>query len=201
MAYKAQLVVRARNKEGVEIIEKVKELANDKGVTYSEMAVDLLGVVLSGGGGAAESSAAAPTADAKDDGAAKEEAKPKAEAKAAKPTPKVERRRNKPAHPRAPLPAEEAGPAVNPKLPPAEILKHYMARREEKGERAAGRILVDFFAEAGPAAGGKLKKLLQKQYTDEDFEALMEPIKDTDEYRTYTQRAIFEAPSPYSQMS
>lgn len=205
MTYKAQLVVRARSKKGATIIEKVKELASEEGHTYSEMAVELLGRGLNAGEGAkadVEADASeeeeteeeeAEAEDDDDDGVSSVsvsiEKSEKTKAKAA------------PTHPKAPLPPEEAGPAVDPELPPEEILSHYLKRRSERGERAAARILVDFFAEAGPAAGGKLKKLLQAEFSAAEFDDLMAPIKETEEYATYTERAIFGEPSPYSQVN
>ncbi len=184
MSYKAQLVVRARGKEGVTLIETVKEMANERGITYSEMAVELL----QRGLGAKEAPAQA----------ADEAASTSASAPA---TTEEKKAPKKPAAEDAPLPAEEAGPAVDPKLPPEKIVAHYLERRQERGERAAARILVDFFAVAGPADGGQLKKLLQDEFTNADYEALMKPIKDTDEYATYTERAIFGEPSPYSEIN
>lgn len=199
MSYKAQLVVRARSKEGAAIIEKVKEMASDRGATYSEMAVELLGRGLNA------DDALDSIIEADDE---EEEEEEEAETDSASPAPVIEEApapappaKEVPEHPRAPLPAEEAGPAVDPELPPEEIIEAYLARREDRGERAAGRILVDFFAEAGPAEGGQLKKLLQKEFSDQDYETLMEPIKETEEYSTYTERAIFGAPSPYSQVN
>ena len=188
MSYKAQLVVRARGKEGVSLIETVKEMANEQGITYSEMAVELLQRGLNADQAPAQSAASASSAPSDSASAgAKTETKKAVSAK-----PKSEN---------APLPAEEAGPAVDPKLPPKKIVKHYKERREDRGERAAARILVDFFAVAGPADGGELKKLLQNEFTNDEYEALMKPIKETEEYATYTERAIFGEPSPYSEVN
>lgn len=192
MTYKAQLVVRASTKEGVEIIDQVKELASEKGLTFSDMAVELLDRALRG-----DVSAAAP---------APKESAPKAAPAPAKAVEKVVAapvatpKTNGVAadDEQSPLTAEEAGPPVDPSLPPNDIVRHYLRRREERGERAAARILVDFFAVAGPADGGKVKKLLLKEFSDSEFENLMKPIKATDEYATYTERAIFGTPSPYS---
>lgn len=183
MTYKAQLVVRARDKEGATIIDTVKEMANERGITYSEMAVELLGRGL----GADEEPASTPAPKSKERTPEKSSTEPK---------PPEKKKEN----PNAPLPREEAGPAVDPELPPAEIVRHYKERREERGERAAARILVDFFSVAGPAEGGQLKKLLQKEFGDGEYEKLMGPIKETDEYSTYTERAIFGEPSPYSEV-
>lgn len=184
MSYKAQLVVRARGKDGVELIETVKEMANEQGVTYSEMAVTLLQQGLNA------DKAPAPAAEKVAAPAAKEAAPAKKEAP--KSAPKAKKK--------TPLPAEDAGPKVNPDQPPKKIVKLYMERREEMGERAAARILLDFFAVAGPGDGGELKKLLQDAFTNDEYEDIMEPIKDTDEYSTYTERAIFGEPSPYSEL-
>ncbi len=205
MTYKAQLVVRARSKEGAAIIEKVKELASEQGSTYSEMAVELLGRGLN----ADDDVDGAFQVDASDGDGEKEEEEEEEEeenddlsavAISVEESVEVEKKKA-PAHPKAPLPPEEAGPAVDPELPPEEIVKHYLQRRSDRGERAAARILVDFFAAAGPGAGGNLKKLLQKEFTEAEFDELMAPIKETEEYATYTERAIFGEPSPYSQVN
>lgn len=208
MTYKAQLVVRASTKEGVEIIERVKELANAGDATFSDMALELLGKALD----PTAQGASGPVIPAK----AAEEPKEKPAAKAAekkqaaKAAPEAEEKPRVPVtavapdddeeeeDPDGPLSAEEAGPAVDPNLPPKELVGQYVRRREERGPRAAARILVDFFAVAGPAAGGKVKKLLQQEYSRDEFESLMKPIKRTSEYAAYTERAIFGAPSPYS---
>lgn len=203
MTYKAQLVVRARTKDGAAIIEKVKEMASEQDKTYSEMAVALLGRGLNADdevevtfntplSSQPEPSTATDTATSESSPVESLEQPEELEES-------QESEDDTPAHPRAPLPPEEAGEPVDPDLPPKAIVKAYLKRRDEKGERAAGRILVDFFAEAGPAEGGELKNLLQEEYTDAEFEELMEPIKKTDEYSEYTERAIFGEPSPYSE--
>ncbi len=198
MTYKAQLVVRATTKEGVEIIEKVKELANDQSVTFSDKALELLEIAFNPA--AASAPAAAPSAPA-------EKAPAETAVKEEAPAPKAEEPKTfvskEPVEedPDGPLPPEEAGPPVDPGLPPKELVGHYVRRRDERGPRAAARILVDFFAVAGPAAGGKVKKLLQQEYSQQEFEELMKPIKRTSEYATYTERAIFGQPSPYSQLN
>ena len=192
MTYKAQLVVRASTKEGVEIIDKVKELAGEEGLTFSDMAVELLGRAIRGETSPRQASStqqSLPTADP-------EVKKETAVAEVAAKTTNGTEIKAKSAD--APLPPEEAGPPVDPTLPPREIVRHYLERRQERGERAAARILVDFFAVAGPRDGGSLKKLLQEEFTEEEFDALMKPVKESEEYAVYTQRAIFGAPSPYS---
>lgn len=195
MTYKAQLVVRASTKEGVEIIDKVKELAGEEGLTFSDMAVELLGRAIRGGGAVAATPA--PAATVEESAPVKTPEVMKAPAAVKKAEPAVNGTAMKESED-APLPPEEAGPPVDPTLPPRDIVRHYLERREERGERAAARILVDFFAVAGPKDGGKLKKLLQKEFSGEEFDALMKPVKESKEYKIYTERAIFGAPSPYS---
>lgn len=197
MTYKAQLVVRARSKDGAAIIEKVKEMAGEQDKTYSEMAVELLGRGLNADEDVDQ------TFSAEDDDASADDEQPE------EPVDDVEDDEVEPvvadddtdsdtdADANAPLPPEEAGPAVDPSLPPEEIVEHYVERRDERGDRAAARILVDFFAEAGPVEGGELKNLLQEEFSDDVFDELMEPIKRTDEYKSYTRR-VLNKPSPYS---
>lgn len=186
MAYKAQLVVRATTKEGVEIIEKVKERASQEGKTFSDMAVELLTFAIQGGMIAASAPPpASPAAEPKEP--ASVEAKEKEETKADD-------------EPVIPLP-EDLGPPVDPKLPPKEIVRAYIERREESGELAAARILMDFFAVAGPKAGGQLRKLLLEEFDDLEYEELMEPVKKSKEYRAYIDRAISGTPTLYSTLS
>lgn len=208
MTYKAQLVVRARSKDGADIIDKVKEMASDQDKTYSEMAVELLGRGLNADEDVEGSFGTdQDQSDETDDAEPVESTESDDETTADEPDPEpvvtdiddeLEEEEDEP-DPRAPLPPEEAGPPVDPELPPEKIIDHYVDRLEERGERAAGRILVDFFTEAGPAEGGELKDLLQEEFTQERYDELMEPIKNTDEYKEYTERAIFGEPSPYSE--
>lgn len=195
MTYKAQLVVRARSKDGAAIIDKVKEMAGEQDKTYSEMAVELLGRGLNADEDVDGAFLAAADDDDEDEPedveGDEDDAEPEQEAKKDD-EPEV------PDDPRAPLPAEEAGPPVDPSLPPEEIVQHYVERRDERGERAAARILVDFFADAGPVEGGDLKKKLQAEFSDDEFDDLMAPIKRTSEYKEYTRRVISK-PSPYSE--
>ncbi len=221
MTYKAQLVVRARSKEGAAIIDKVKEMASEQDKTYSEMAVELLGLGLNADDDVDAEFATDKVDDADEpeeteavdddgaDGADGDELVEKPESSSAlevdEPSEELvaavenSQQREAEEDPRAPLPAGEAGPAVDPNLPPDEIVEHYVERRDERGERAAARILVDFFSEAGPAEGGELKNKLQEQFSEEEYDELIGPIKRTAEYKEYTNRVISQ-PSPYSEV-
>lgn len=187
MTYKAQLVVRARSKDGAAIIDKVKELAGEQDKTYSQMAVELLGRGLNadddieGTFGTGEQTDEDPDEEPEEDTDADDE-EPAGDSD----------------DPQAPLPADEAGPPVDPTLPPDEIVEHYLNRLDDRGERAAARILVDFFEEAGPVEGGEVKSLLQEEFSDEEYDDLMAPIKRTEEYKSYTRR-VLNKPSPYSE--
>lgn len=183
MTYKAQLVVRTATKEGSELIDQIKERATQEGKTYSEMAVELLTLAIQGG--------AAPAAQPPQATPASESA-PNA--------PDAQTQQAQDDQPTIP-PADEAGPAVDPKLPPKEIVAAYLKRRQESGALAAARILTDFFAVAGPKAGGQLRRLLLEEFDDLEYEELMEPIKKTKEYRIYTDRAISGTPTLYSTLT
>lgn len=184
MTYKAQLVVRTATKEGSELIEQIKERASEEGKTYSEMAVELLTLAMKGG-------VSAPTKATTTTTEIEAPSSPAEEAQA------EEKATQEPAIP----PADESGPPVDPKLPPKQIVAAYMKRREKAGELAAARILMDFFAVAGPKAGGQLKNLLLEEFDDLEYDELMEPIKKTKEYRIYTDRVISGTPTLYSTLT
>ncbi len=221
MSYKAQLVVRARGKEGVAIVDKVKEMASEEGKTYSEMAVELLGRGLNADASAAadlpaddegdddpvdEDDSADSPEDTGDDTSDDDEVAAETEdgesdeddqAPAALAPPPEEVNDD----PNAPLPREEAGPPVDPNLPVEEIVAAYLERRDDRGDRAAARILVDFFAEAEAQEANDLKKQLRTELGEKEFETIMDPVENTPEYRNYIQRVLFEKPSKYSSLS
>ncbi|RAL21265.1 hypothetical protein DL240_14155 [Lujinxingia litoralis] len=194
MAYKAQLVVRASDRDGVEVVEGVKAMADRLGKTYSEMALELLSAAL--GSPVADT---ASTDDAPAEAAASPappQPAPAAETAEAAPAKKAE-----PAAPRATeAPAKKAAPAKVRKPSsgttidlkrPLSIVEALIAERDNDGDEAASRVLVDFYAIAGPADSFKLKQALQEKLGDEAYEALMEPVKETPEYRDYKDRALF----------
>lgn len=65
MAYQSQLVVRTKDRRDSEIVERVKQMADEQGKTYSQMALELLGRGLAAGeAGESEEDGADSTPDA-----------------------------------------------------------------------------------------------------------------------------------------
>lgn len=198
MAYKAQLVVRASDREGVEVVDGVKAMADRLGKTYSEMALELLRSAL---GTPASISASEPaTADKAPAPAAKpaEAPAPKASkpaASKAEKAPEKETKKDAKKEAAAPKkPAAKRTPASGVTIDlskPQSIIETLIAHRDNDGEEAASRVLVDFYAVASPADSFKLKQALQERLGDEAYEALMSPVKETPEYRDYKDRALF----------
>ncbi|TXD34057.1 hypothetical protein FRC98_19550 [Lujinxingia vulgaris] len=194
MAYKAQLVVRASDREGVEVVDGVKAMADRLGKTYSEMALELLRSAL--GTPASTSSSVAEPADE----APKKATEPaEAPSKKASETPASEPKKIAKKEPKkeAAAPKKSASKRTSASgvtidlSKPQSIIETLIAHRDSDGEEAASRVLVDFYAVAGPADSFKLKQALQERLGDEAYEALMTPVKETPEYRDYKDRALF----------
>lgn len=214
MAYQSQLVVRTRDPQRAEIIDKVKELAGEEGKTYSEMAIELLERGL-GAGDAQPAEPAEPApepvkAEAADEPEESEspegpEASEDVDKKAAdggSPTTTPSRaaaeqspadKEEKAAEPEEPEAPEEPLPDVD--LPEdrsveaiADACVEYL---ETDGRRAATHLLAKFFATAGPADGGHVKDALQSKLDDDEYDAIFEGLRNTEQYREYRQRVIF----------
>jgi hypothetical protein len=174
MAYKAQLVVRTRDKQGAETIERVKELAEEQGKSFSEMAIELL----DRGIGAPEGGAA--TAPPPSAGTTKSEpvAETKPEPEPVEPEPIVEKKKPEPVDLGPAPPVNEAAGDVEEAL-------------DADGIEAAAEALAEYFAVAGAVEGGKIKKELQKRLTAANYEEIMEIVKQSDQYRSYKDRVLF----------
>lgn len=174
MAYKAQLVVRTRDKQGAHTIERVKELAEEQGKSFSEMAIDLLdrGLGASGQGGS-KTTAAAPEPAPDSDTDTKPAPTPPPQ-----PDPIEERRKN-------------IDMDVGPAPPVDEGADDVEEALEDDGIEGAADALAEYFAVAGAVDGGKIKKELQKRLTAADYEEIMEIVKQTDQYRNYKDRVLF----------
>jgi hypothetical protein len=172
MAYKAQLVVRTRDKQGAHTIERVKELAEDQGKSFSEMAIDLLdrGLNASEGG--------APTTSAPVETTTPSEPAPK---KAPEPIDTEPLEERKPPEPM------DVGPAP----PVKEGASDVEEALESDGIEGAAETLADYFGVAGAVEGGKIKKELQKRLTAAQYEEIMEIVKQSEQYRNYKDRVLF----------
>ncbi len=176
MAYKAQLVVRTRDKNGAETIERVKELAEEQGKSFSEMAIELLDRGL----GAPEGGTASPAAPV-------EEPSPSEDADASEPAPAPP-----PESVPEPISVERPKPPeVGPAPPVGEAANEVEEAYDEDGIEGAAEALAEYFAVAGAVEGGKIKKQLQKRLSVGDYEEIMEIVKQTDQYRGYKDRVLF----------
>lgn len=208
MGYNAQLVVRSRDPQGTDIIDKVKALADEQDKTYSEMALELLERGLSG-------DAAAPAKQAKAEPAkkAKPAAPPEPEPEQAAEPEAEEAGESEAEAPDAEAPDAEASqtdeqaaeqaedeeeqdlaaidvPAVDGSV--ADVAQACLDQLEENGPQAAAKILANFFSDAGPIEGGKVKNILKDELTKAEYEVILDKLRDTKEYRNYRQRVIFE---------
>ncbi|RDV37567.1 hypothetical protein DV096_13755 [Bradymonadaceae bacterium TMQ3] len=194
MAYKAQLVVRASDREGVEVVDGVKAMADRLGKTYSEMALELLRSAL---GTPASTSAPEPAPAAEAPQKAAEPAEAPAPKASAAPVSKPEKVAKKEPKKESAAPKKSAAKRTSASgvtidlSKPQSIIETLIAHRDSDGEEAASRVLVDFYAIASPADSFKLKQALQERLGDEAYEALMTPVKETPEYRDYKDRALF----------
>ncbi|MGM0554881.1 MAG: hypothetical protein ACQEVA_00695 [Myxococcota bacterium] len=174
MAYKAQLVVRTRDKQGAETIERVKELAEEQGKSFSEMAIELLDRGIGAPEGGAAPAAPPTEIEAKSEPVG--EVKPKPEP--VEPEPVVEEKKPEPV---------DLGPAP----PVGEAADDVEDALDDDGIEAAAEAMAEYFAVAGAVEGGKIKKELQKRLTAANYEEIMEIVKQSDQYRSYKDRVLF----------
>jgi hypothetical protein len=180
MAYKAQLVIRTNDPRDAETLERIRALADERGQTLSEVALDILRQGLDPG-------RAVSSATHTSEPTVRIAAPPSAPAA----TPSV----TSPAPSPVPVsPGASASGARPPQLVVREFLEHYEPPSLEPGDSSPGeearKIIIDFFAEAGPAEVHALKKALKKVLRADDFDALMEPIKQTEVYQDYKRRVL-----------
>ncbi|AWV87956.1 hypothetical protein [Bradymonas sediminis] len=171
MEYKAQLVIRSRDREGVELIEKIKELATDSNRTFSDMALELLtlGVARQSGAAPVEAASAAPSPEVK-----------AASTPDKKPAPKSTSTSK----------SSKAGPITPKDI--TKIAKQCAEQIEAEDIRAATQTLAGFFDKAGPIQGGKIKTALEKSLEKADYDELLRHLRKTQEYRGYRQRVIMQ---------
>jgi hypothetical protein len=177
MEYKAQLVIRSRDRDGVGVIEQIKELASLADKTYSDMALELLGLGLQRQGDDSQTSAAQPAAPT-----AAESRAPTVEISGARPAAETE------------SDAKTATPTPNfsADTPVAEVAEQCLKQIEADQPQAAAKTLAGFFANVGPIQGGEIKSALQGRLKKSDYDLLLKNLRQTQEYRSYRQRVIFE---------
>ena len=176
MAYRSQLVIRTSEPDGARVLERVKELADGESKTISEKAIELLAMAMDG----VVISAPAPT-----NGAV--EATPVEEP--------VERGesavRRDPAPALAPPSHKQKDPAIRPDEAPQEAATRCVELFGDEGAVVAAQALTKFFAAAEPVDGANIREELQERMTKTDYEALMDELKQTDEYREYRRRVVY----------
>lgn len=190
MEYKAQLVIRSREREGVELIEKIKKLAGEKGNTFSDTALELLFLGLD----AFENK---PNAEApQKPKAAKKPKKTASESKSGATSDTKAKANSKAAKSSAPkkaAPKEPAAEVPDADLPSAaEVGEECIAQIKAEAPTAATQVLASFFGRVGPIQGGRVKNILQAGLSEKDFNQLMLDLRKTREYRSYRQRVIFD---------
>lgn len=169
MGYQAQLVVRTRDPKRAQIVDRVKELAELEGKTFSEKAIELFERGL---------------------GKMNENAEEESTEESTTSEPNV--RRN-------PVPVELTPPTdlpvKDPDQRPEEDAKVLAARAADifdaRGAEDAAAELTDFFALAEPFDAAQVREKLQDLMKKDDYEAVMEALMETDEYRQYRQRVVY----------
>ena len=181
MAYRSQLVIRTRDADGARTLERVKELADQRSVTISELALELLATALDGPSADVVSSSVADVGDDEEDDA-EVEAAPVADESAVRRDP----------GPLLPPPSvKPKDPDVRPDEDPEQAAERCIALFGEEGAAAAARALRPYFAAAEPVDGANIREELQERMKKADYDALMEELKQTDEYRDYRRRVVY----------
>lgn len=206
MAYQSQLVVRTKDQETTQLVEKVKEMADEQGKTYSEMALELLTLGLDAydGGQEVSTSTSAPaksnpkqraTGTTDTSSASAEATKDNGGTSAAAVADAVDwdlaadgKKDDEPPE----LPGERLDPSELPDTgEPDVVAEACLEQLEEENRAAAIQILARFFEEAGPVEGGQVKDKLQEALGESGYETLLEALRQTQEYRDYRKRVIF----------
>ncbi len=173
MAYRSQLVIRTSELQGVEVLERVKTLADAESKTISEKAIELLAMAMDG--------AVIAPAPAEPEVAPKEKVEERAESAV----------RRDPAPALAPPSVKQKDPKVRPDEAPHEAALRCVTLFGDEGAALAAQALTQFFAVAEPVDGANIREELQDRMTKTDYEALMEELKQTEEYREYRRRVVY----------
>ena len=177
MAYRAQMVIRTKDADAAKVLDTVKKLAESRGQTISELAIEFFEAGINSEGGAA-------TEDT-DEAAAE----PEPQADIEKATIVV------------PEPVQHVRSPEAKVRPPRELIEdeaetHGFAQQAVRlvvteGAGAGAEYLKAFFQKANPGHAGHLRELLQEQLRDKEFDELFDLLRETDEYREYRQRLSY----------
>lgn len=179
MAYRSQLVIRTSQAREAQVLERVKALADDESKTISEKAIELLEIALDGGTKTAPTNGVATEQDDEDD----EESATTERAESAV--------RRDPAPALAPPDVKEKDPKVRPDEKPQDAALRCVQLFDGEGAPAAAQALTKFFAAAEPVDGANIREELQERMNKADYDALMEELKQTEEYREYRRRVVY----------
>lgn len=170
MAYRAQMVIRTKDADSAKVLDDVKKLAEERGQTISELAIELFSQGLSGRPVERESSD-------------KEEAPV-----VVTPEPVKEPIQ----HPKSPEARELPRPTKVLADDQTEAFAEQAVRLVvTEGVNAATDSLREFFQNANPAQAGRLREDLQEQLRGKEFEDLFEALRETDEYKGYRRRVVY----------
>lgn len=180
MAYRSQLVIRTADAQGVDVLERVKALADGESKTISEKAIELLALALDG------ASVAAPTAP---EPAPERAVAPEPIVDAPPRTERTVRRDPAPVALAEEVKAKD--PSIRPDEAPDEAALRCVQLFGAQGPVAAAQALTRFFAAAEPVDGANIREELQERMTKTDYDALMDELKQTEEYREYRRRVVY----------
>jgi len=193
MANRSQLVVRTSSKEGVAIIERVKALAQTRGVTISDLSLSLMEQAMNG---TVSGEAPADADDSKEDPV--EVAHHVRSPEAPKRASKAATSSKKTPEPKAEEPAVETEkvyvpPTDLPELsePVDVFVKRAITLLLTQGPDEAAAALTGFFSAADPADGGRLREELQDQLRKSEYDDLLEKLQQTEEYKEYRKRVVY----------
>ncbi len=168
MAYRAQMVIRTKDADSAKVLDDVKKLAEERGQTISELAIELFRQGLSGRPVERESSD-----------------KEEAPAVVAEPIEPIQ-------HPKSPEARELPRPTKVLADEQTEAFAETAVRLVvTEGVNAATESLREFFQNANPAQAGRLREDLQEQLRGKEFEDLFEALRETDEYKGYRRRVVY----------
>lgn len=176
MGYRAQLVVRTTDPKEAEVIERVKAMADAQSKSYSEMALELL---VRGIGGSAEApdNRAEPPAKAEQAEEADETASPPVAAAGTTPPP---------------VDIEVAPSGLGPGTTPQSVAEQCLEQLGDDDRDSALSTLADFYTRATPVDGGRLRKQLMRQLSEDEYETLLDELRETEAYQIYRKRVIFQ---------
>jgi hypothetical protein len=177
MAYRSQLVIRTSEPQGANVLERVKQLADSESKTISEKAIELLAMGLD----VVSGTSAAPVQTEPAVLEPVEESAERSESAV----------RRDPAPALASVSVKEKDPKIRPDEAPGDAAARCVELFGDEGASAAAQGLTGFFAVAEPVDGANIREELQERLSKGDYDALMDELKQTEEYREYRRRVVY----------